>query len=300
MSRTVAFMLSNDPEQAMGSLRHYTAFDDLYIYHHEDQKADFDAAYQEKASNIRRPDGSVFPVSFLYHNISNDRGAPLGAIRFHLFNESQRIIGRRDKAVMVDDDLKAPRYVRPSWFKKSDGSIKWILKAGRKRYPAASSKIFREYLDQVGDMARSNGFQFFTGNHNGRPKNGYNPREPFKATWHCNMLWGYFKNSFNPFDPKILLAEDYAADCKLLDKFETLTILSHRGLVPEYEILGEKYGVSSLRNKTVTELSKSHPYVYLARNFAVNQGKTKKKFAAPRIAQAFKNSLKKTIAKQFR
>jgi hypothetical protein len=272
-----AFMLSNKPDKMVRSLAHYEKFASVSVYIHENQKLDFEAAYQELPNPV--------PVSFLYHNIRRpDKQPPLGAIRFHLFNTAIETIGRRDAAVMVDDDLITPRWAEPGKFQPS----------GAQSYPKASPQIFVDELEKVAKEARLEGFPFFTGLFNAMAHNGYKPEHPFKAGWMCNMLGGFFKNSMNPFDPSIPEGEDYAAGCKLVDTLKTLPVLVHRGLVPEFEIISSKYrSPLSPRTLVLNQLITRYPWLYKTKN-------NRSEVIAPLMDAKFRNQLKKTVKKEYR
>lgn len=272
------FMLSNRPDMAMKSLKHYSAFDTVYVFAHEDQKEDFEMAYEE-----------CFPipnVKFLFHSIARLNGdrPPLGSIRYHLMRRAQELMGRRDIAIQVDDDLKQPRYAEPDVFRKN----------GDQSYPNASPKIFRNELERVATEARSANFSFFSGIFNAMGHNGYNPKHPFKAVWTMSMLLGFFKSSLNPFDPRIAEGEDYAACCTMVEKLKTLPILQHRGLVPEFEILSQKYrSDDDPRNKILRLLRSEYPWLELRNNY-------RSRVIAPRMNRVFLNRLKKTVGEEYR
>lgn len=274
----VGFMLSNRPDTALATVKHYAAFDRLYIFAHEKQTMDFEAAWQEYATENAN-------VEIIYHNIEPIGGQPpFGAIRFHLFQKAQAIIGRRDFAVMVDDDLKMPRWAEPGKFQDT----------GAQSYPQASPEIFRRELLAVGCEARKSGFHFFTGIPNARAHNGYRADEPFKAVWRFSQLLGFFKNSPNPFNPRVCAGEDYAAACKLVDSLGTLPFLEHRGLVPEYKIVSSKYRkADDPRNVFLLGLQKQHPWIKLNNNYLSG-------VIAPKIDKKFLNQLKRTISGDYK
>ena len=272
----LAFMLSNRPDAAMASATRYAAFDRLYIYAHEQQKADFEAAYQET---------TLSNVEFLYHNIRPLGKQPaFGAIRFHLMRAAQAAMGRRDFAVMVDDDIKAPRWAQPGQLRGG----------GAQSYPIASSEIFRRELIRVAQVARSTKFYFFTGVPNAMSHNGYRPESPFKAVWRFSQLLGFFHDSPNPFDVRVGPGEDYAAACRLVDLLGTLPFLEHRGLVPELQIISSKYrNPSDPRNVFLSRLQKQYPWLELNNNYRSG-------VIAPRMNRRFLNALKTTVAKEYR
>ena len=274
----VGFMLSNRPDTALATVQHYTAFDKLYIYAHEKQMPDFEAAWQEYAT-------TDVEVEFLYHNIEKvNIQPPFGAIRYHLLQKAKTLIGRRDLAVMVDDDLKQPRWAEPGNYQDS----------GAQSYPVASPAIFREELLKVGHAGLKANFPFVTGIPNARAHNGYKADQPFKAVWRFSQLLGFFRHSPNPFDPKIGAGEDYAASCHLVETLNTLPFLEHRGLVPEFEIIASKYQKpSDPRNVFLRALQKQHPWIEIGNNYLSG-------VIAPRINRKFLNQLKNTVPTDYR
>ena len=223
--KTTVLIASNKPDKVLKSLAWYKNFDRVVIYCNELDTPEFEAAFQE--SGIPLPEIWEHSIVPLF-----DGQAPLGAIRYYAMETLRRKMGKRDFGILADDDL--------GWVSFYSGK-RLPNGAAQYEYPGiAGAKRFSEEVIKTAKIARENDFQYVANLLNGRAKNGFKPERPIRAVYSWSGFFGFFKNSYNPFDPKIGWGADQVAIFNAVKKFG-LSVLRNDSLVIFYDMKTKRY-----------------------------------------------------------
>lgn len=217
-------MASNRPQSVIKSLRRYEAFDKVILYIHERDEDIFRKSFQDALLEIPEIVSHAVPGK-----------CPMGGIRYYGMELLRSRMGSTDCAILVDDDLGSLRF--------ADVNHLMPARAGKidmPRYPAIDSGMFFREIIRLAKEARGQ-FPYFTTSLYARAGNGFKFSRPFLASLNWSGLFGFFRDSFNPFDRNFGANADYEAQFRAVKHFGTLPVLKYPGLVTEYAFESKAY-----------------------------------------------------------
>jgi hypothetical protein len=275
-------MASNRPQATIKSLRRYQAFANVIIYVHERDEDSFRKAFQDKLLSC---------PNIVSHAIPGN--CPMGGIRYYGMGLLQERMGKTDCGVLVDDDLGSVRFADLSTLMpttKGNGEMP--------RYPVLDSRGFYRELVKLANEA-AGVFPYFTTSLYARSGNGFKASRPFLASLNWSGFFGFFKNSFNPFDRKFQAEADYDAQFKAVKHFGTLPVLKYPSLVTEYAFESKAYllpGHSKYedRQKATKEIKRRYGnLVFVSCNNSTG-------VLQPKIDPAMNRKFKQTVLERYR
>lgn len=277
-------MASKYPQKVIKCLKrgNYDSFDNVIVYVHEKDSADFASAFQDKLLAMPR---------IAYHSIPGD--CPMGGIRYYGMEFLRSLMGRADCGLLVDDDLGSVRLADTSnlmYTSKGTGAMP--------RYPTVYSPSFQKEILRLASEAQGT-FPYFTTSLYARAGNGFKQNRPFLASLNWSGLFGFFKDSFNPFDRLFQANADYEAQFRAITHFGTLPVLKYPGLVTEYAFESKAYVLPGhpkyeSRQKATREIkSRFRKEVMVSRNNSTG-------VLQPKIDPAVNAKLKLTVLKEYR
>ena len=193
------------------------------------------------------------------HRIPNfaDGQPPMGEIRYRSMNRLQREMGKNDWAILADDDLNWVSFWRGEMgINRKTGKptprYKYCLDPNQRGYQSpANSQEFHSRLARLAARARRY-YYYFTTSSSGRANSGFKPDSPMQPVGSWSGLFGFFKQSPNPFDCTKGVGADLWAWCFSAENDRL--VYRKFTMVTYFSIVKEKYQVGGPREKSMLEL----------------------------------------------